>query len=115
MGGRITLINRVLECIPTYSMSLHPITSKALKQLDKTRRNFFYGKEILEATNFIWSSGIRSCCQKPKRSRWPGHQRPSTTQPVLTNEVAMEKHSGRSVAMEGSHYYQTWSLESLVL
>ena len=34
------MINSVLDSIPTYSMSLHLISSNALKQLDKTRRNF---------------------------------------------------------------------------
>lgn len=42
MGGRLTLINSVLNNIPTYSMSQHPITSKALKQLDKIRRGFLW-------------------------------------------------------------------------
>lgn len=46
MGGRLTLINSVLDNIPTYSMSLYPITSKALKQLDKIQRNFLWEGNI---------------------------------------------------------------------
>lgn len=35
MGGRLTLINSVLNSIPTYYMSLFLMSSKVLKQLDK--------------------------------------------------------------------------------
>lgn len=41
-GGRLTLINSVLDSIPTYYMSLFPIPAKVLKQLDKLRRNFLW-------------------------------------------------------------------------
>lgn len=40
MGGRLVLINSVLDSIPTYYMSLFPMPGKILNQLDKIRRNF---------------------------------------------------------------------------
>ncbi|XP_009789469.1 uncharacterized protein [Nicotiana sylvestris] len=42
MGGRVTLINSVLDSIPTYIMSLFPMPSKVQKQLDKLRRSFLW-------------------------------------------------------------------------
>lgn len=42
MGGRLTLINSVLDSIPTYYLSLFPIPSKVLKKLDKIRRDFLW-------------------------------------------------------------------------
>lgn len=40
MGGRLTLINSVLDSIPTYIMSLFPMPSKVQKHLDKVGRSF---------------------------------------------------------------------------
>lgn len=42
MGDRLTLINSVLDNLPTYLMSLFPIPGKVLKQIDKYRRNFLW-------------------------------------------------------------------------
>lgn len=39
MDGRLTVINSVLDHIPTYYMTIFPVPSKILKQLDKSRRN----------------------------------------------------------------------------
>ncbi|XP_070043168.1 uncharacterized protein [Nicotiana tomentosiformis] len=53
MGGRLTQINSVLDSIPTYHMSLYPMSSRVLKQLDNIRRKFLWeGK-----TRIIISSG----------------------------------------------------------
>jgi len=41
-GGRLTLINSVLDSIPTYYMQLFPIPGKVLEQLDKIRRDFLW-------------------------------------------------------------------------
>lgn len=56
LGGRITLINSVLDPLPTYIMSLFPIPSKVEKRLDKLRRNFC-GWEIKRAKEYIWLTG----------------------------------------------------------
>uniref|UniRef100_A0A1U7V1A2 Uncharacterized protein LOC104212559 n=1 Tax=Nicotiana sylvestris TaxID=4096 RepID=A0A1U7V1A2_NICSY len=42
LGGRLTLINSVLDSIPTYFMALFPIPAKVQKQLDRIRRNFLW-------------------------------------------------------------------------
>lgn len=40
LGGRVILINTVLDSLPTYVMSLFPTPSKVVKKLDRLRRNF---------------------------------------------------------------------------
>lgn len=42
MGGRLTLINSVLDAMPTYMMSLFPIPKGVTKRLDSIRRNFLW-------------------------------------------------------------------------
>ncbi|XP_059284834.1 uncharacterized protein LOC132038129 [Lycium ferocissimum] len=41
-GGRLTLINSVLDALPTYMMSLFPIPAGIIKRLDSIRRNFLW-------------------------------------------------------------------------
>jgi len=40
--GRVTLINSVLDSIPTYFMSLFPMPAKVQNHLDKIRRDFLW-------------------------------------------------------------------------
>ncbi|WMV20542.1 hypothetical protein MTR67_013927 [Solanum verrucosum] len=42
LGGRVTLINSVLDAMPIYMMSLFPIHGKIIKKLDAIRRNFLW-------------------------------------------------------------------------
>lgn len=42
LGGRITLINSVLDSIPTYFLSLFPIPEKVQRRLDQLRRDFLW-------------------------------------------------------------------------
>ncbi|WMV47514.1 hypothetical protein MTR67_040899 [Solanum verrucosum] len=42
LGGRVTLINFVLDSLPTYVMSLFPIPAKVEERLDKLRRDFLW-------------------------------------------------------------------------
>ncbi|CAN4082756.1 unnamed protein product [Withania somnifera] len=42
LGGRLTLINSVLDSLPTYVMSQFPIPTKVIKRLDKLRRDFLW-------------------------------------------------------------------------
>lgn len=42
LGGRVTLINSVLNSFPTYLMSLFPLPSSVAKKLDKRRRDFLW-------------------------------------------------------------------------
>lgn len=42
LGGRVTLINSVLDSLPNYIMSLFPIPPKVLKKLHKLRRDFLW-------------------------------------------------------------------------
>ncbi|WMV24735.1 hypothetical protein MTR67_018120 [Solanum verrucosum] len=39
-GGRLTLINSVLDALPTYLMSVFPLTPKVEERIDALRRNF---------------------------------------------------------------------------
>jgi len=41
-GGRVTLINSVLDAMPTYMMSLFPMPGKIIQRLDTIRRNFLW-------------------------------------------------------------------------
>ena len=41
-GGRVTLINSVLDSIPTYVMSLFPIPDSVVNKLDRLRRIFLW-------------------------------------------------------------------------
>lgn len=42
LGGRLTLINSVLDALPTYMMSLFPIPPGIINRLDSIRRNFLW-------------------------------------------------------------------------
>ncbi|WMV42184.1 hypothetical protein MTR67_035569 [Solanum verrucosum] len=42
MGGRLTLINFVLDAMPSYMMSLLPFPASVMKRLDSLRRDFFW-------------------------------------------------------------------------
>ncbi|WMV10716.1 hypothetical protein MTR67_004101 [Solanum verrucosum] len=42
LGGRITMINSVLDALPTYVMSLFPLPAKVEDRLDKLRRDFLW-------------------------------------------------------------------------
>ncbi|XP_049391646.1 uncharacterized protein LOC125856127 [Solanum stenotomum] len=42
LGGRVTLINLVLDALPTYVMSLFPLPAKVEERLDKLRRDFLW-------------------------------------------------------------------------
>ncbi|WMV28367.1 hypothetical protein MTR67_021752 [Solanum verrucosum] len=41
-GGRLILINSVLDALPTYMLSLFPIPPGVIKRLDRIRRNFLW-------------------------------------------------------------------------
>ncbi|WMV15497.1 hypothetical protein MTR67_008882 [Solanum verrucosum] len=40
LGGRLTLINVVLDALPTYMLSLFPIPPEVIQRLDKIKRSF---------------------------------------------------------------------------
>lgn len=42
LGGRVTLINSVLDALPTYVTSLFPLPAKVEERLDKLRRDFLW-------------------------------------------------------------------------
>ena len=51
LGGRITLINSVLDALPTYMMSIFPIPNGVIQRLDKIRRDFLWkGTEENDST-----------------------------------------------------------------
>ncbi|KAG5630453.1 hypothetical protein H5410_002170 [Solanum commersonii] len=54
LGGRVVLINVVLNSLPTYVMCLFPIPSEVVKILDKLRRDFFWqGSKIEKSFNLV--------------------------------------------------------------
>ncbi|CAN4123333.1 unnamed protein product [Withania somnifera] len=57
--GRVTLINSVLDSIPTYCMSLFPMPSSILKQIDRLRRRFLWEGNSL-THKYSLGSGIRN-------------------------------------------------------
>ncbi|WMV42674.1 hypothetical protein MTR67_036059 [Solanum verrucosum] len=72
-GGRLTLVNSVLDALPSYMMSLFHIQAKATKswmQLGGT----FYGKEAKIRERTIWSNGrnclYASCDTVTRRELW---------------------------------------------
>ena len=40
LGGRVTIINSVLDALPTYMMSIFPIPNGVIQRHDKIRRDF---------------------------------------------------------------------------
>lgn len=42
LGGRVTLINSLLDLLPTYVISLFPIPAIVIKKLNKLRRDFLW-------------------------------------------------------------------------
>lgn len=42
LGGRLILINSVLDAMPTYMMSLFPMHASVVKRLDVLRKNFMW-------------------------------------------------------------------------
>lgn len=42
LGGRLVLINAVLDSLPTYVMSMFPIPAVVVDKLDKLRRDFLW-------------------------------------------------------------------------
>ncbi|KAG5567883.1 hypothetical protein H5410_065101, partial [Solanum commersonii] len=59
LGGRLTLINSVLDSMPTYMISLFPISDGVIERLDALRRNFL-SKGNSETTKFHLSKIIGS-------------------------------------------------------
>ena len=55
LGGRVTLINSVLDSLPTYVMSLFPMPAKVEERLDKLRTDFLW-KAIKKGRVCIQSS-----------------------------------------------------------
>ena len=43
-GGRLTMVNSVLDAIPAYMMSVFPAPDKVVERIDALRRNSFGGE-----------------------------------------------------------------------
>lgn len=53
-GGRLILINSVLDSLPTYMMTLFPIPARVVKRLDGIRRKFvWHGNKEWEGFNLV--------------------------------------------------------------
>ena len=62
LGGRVTLINSVLDSLPTYVMSLFPIPGKVVKAIDSLRRNFLWqGNKIEKNYNLVKWMVVQQC------------------------------------------------------
>ena len=62
LGGRLTLINSVLDTMPTYMMSLFPIHDGVIDRLDTLRRYFLWegNSETKKFHLFKWDTLIKS-------------------------------------------------------
>ena len=82
LGGRLTLINSVLDTMPTYMMSLFPIPDGVIDRLNALRRNFLWeGNSETKKFHFVkWDT--------LNRSKQVGEFKNSKSEPC--NEVAME-------------------------
>jgi len=60
LGGRLTLINSVLDSLPTCMMSLFPIPAKIISRLDRIRKKFLWqgNKDGKSYHLFKWESLI---------------------------------------------------------
>ena len=110
LGGRVTLIDSVLDSLPTYVMSLFPIPGKVVKALDSLRRNFLWqGNKIEKSYNLVKWTAV----QQSKRYGGLGvgnlkvHNNSSY-------QMVVEIQFGRSSFMEGTHSTQVWSGRSMV-
>ncbi|KAG5591377.1 hypothetical protein H5410_041891 [Solanum commersonii] len=57
-SGRLTLIDSVLDNIPTYFMALDPIAAKSRSSLTEQEETFF-GMETTSTTRSTWSTGLK--------------------------------------------------------
>ena len=56
------MINFVLDSLPTYVMSLFPIPSKVVKDIDSLRRNFLWqGNKIEKSYNLVKWMVVQQC------------------------------------------------------
>ncbi|WMV13372.1 hypothetical protein MTR67_006757 [Solanum verrucosum] len=54
LGGRLTLINSVLDSLPTYMITLFPIPARVIKRLDSIRRKFlWHGNKERKGFNLV--------------------------------------------------------------
>ncbi|WMV32209.1 hypothetical protein MTR67_025594 [Solanum verrucosum] len=62
LGGRLTLINSVLDALPTYMLSIFHIPQSVVQRLDKIRRNFLWqGNKERKGFHLVkWKNIIRS-------------------------------------------------------
>ena len=62
LGGRVTLINFVLDSLPTYVMSLFSIPGKVVKAIESLRRNFLWqGNKIEKSYNLVKWMVVQQC------------------------------------------------------
>lgn len=59
LGGRVTLINSVLDALPSYLMSVFPMPASVIKEMNALRKTFS-GMEMKTRRSFTWSTGKRS-------------------------------------------------------
>ncbi|XP_055815781.1 uncharacterized protein LOC129885509 [Solanum dulcamara] len=87
LGGRVTLINSVLDSLPTYVMSLFPIPSSVAEKLDRLRIDFLLERQ--QRGGLIQSGQMGNDTLEQKSRRF-GHQKFKIPQQMLANEVAIE-------------------------
>ena len=68
-GGRLTLINSVLDALPTFMMSVFPLPPNVEERIDALRRNFVEWREGIQRNSF----GQMEECNPFKETRWVGH------------------------------------------
>ncbi|XP_075083498.1 uncharacterized protein LOC142167239 [Nicotiana tabacum] len=108
MDGRLTLISSVLDSTPTYCMSLYPMPSSVLKQLDRLRRRFLWegnntthkfplvkwAKVIQPKSN--WGMGLMNLKLHNKSMLIKWLWRYGQPEPVYWKEVITAKHGAQN-------------------
>ncbi|WMV49892.1 hypothetical protein MTR67_043277 [Solanum verrucosum] len=54
LGGRVTLINSILDSLPTYVMPFFRTTNRIVEVLDALRRNFLWQGKSVEDHQELW-------------------------------------------------------------
>lgn len=57
MGGRLVLINSVLDALPIYYFSLYKAPIQVIEKLERIRRQFFMGKHLRKEEDSLGQMG----------------------------------------------------------
>ncbi|XP_070025308.1 uncharacterized protein [Nicotiana sylvestris] len=121
LGDKLTLINNVLDSIPTYFMALFPIPTKVQKQLDRIRRNFLWeGNNISHKIHLVkWTKvtltkalgglGVKDLALHNKSMLMKWHWRFNQDDAGLWKEVIIAKYGNTESLVSHNREGNTWN------